>query len=83
MNSSRSCCPTPIIDPVIDPIIDPIVVVDPLKPIAKKPEFVHKNKLIPLNYEKIETEAELDALLAVIHRELEKVLEQGKTIRFI
>ena len=68
--------------PPIDGGGDPVVV-DPVKPIAKKPEFVHKNKLIPQNYEKIETEAELDALLLAIHDELEKVLEQGKTIRFI
>ena len=36
-----------------------------------------------MNYTKIETEEELNALLVVIHNELEKVLEQGKTIRFI
>ena len=59
------------------------VVVDPVTPVTKTPEFVHKNKLIPLNFEKIETEAELNDLLAAIHDELEKVLEQGKTIRFI
>ena len=59
------------------------IVVDPVTPVTKTPEFVHKNKLIPLNFEKIETEAELNDLLAAIHDELEKVLEQGKTIRFI
>jgi hypothetical protein len=61
---------------------DPIVV-DPVTPVTKTPEFVHKNKLIPLNYEKIETEEQLNELMAAIHNELEKVLEQGKTIRFI
>ena len=52
-------------------------------PSSKQSELVHKNNLIPMNYTKIETEEELNALLVVIHNELEKVLEQGKTIRFI
>ena len=56
---------------------------DPVTPVTKTPEFVHKNKLIPLNYEKIETEEQLNELMAAIHNELEKVLEKGKTIRFI
>jgi hypothetical protein len=76
--------PDPVVDPVvvIGPVVDPIVV-DPVIPVTKTPEFVHKNKLIPLNYEKIETEEQLNELMAAIHNELEKVLEQGKTIRFI
>ena len=53
------------------------------KPSSKQSELIHKNNLIPMNYTKIETEEELNALLVVIHNELEKVLEQGKTIRFI
>ena len=70
--------PVPPIDGEVAP-----VVVDPEKPITKTPEFVHKNKLIPMNYEKIETEEQLNELMTAIHNELEKVLEQGKTIRFI
>ena len=53
------------------------------KPSSKQSKLIQKNNLIPMNYTKIETEEELNALLIVIHNELEKVLAQGKTIRFI